>query len=194
MKTRNKNSRRKLKRIVLGVGHPWFEKVDGPGVVGYQKVSLMEGDGKGDALTLKIGELGGYSKIRLVAEVMRPDPWCVPSAWMSKGALEEQRALSSKTIDRIEAGMKKFFGKKIGLKKLLIRKEKRDMKTTRMATLDEIKAWAKKVAQRNLARESYTLKPSYIVEMVKKAAIWTDGEHFKLPFAWKASIGWKVTS
>lgn len=183
--------RRKPRRIILGVGHPWFEKVDGPGVVGYQKISLMEGDGKGDALTLKIGMLGGYSKIRLVAEVLRPDPWCVPSVWMSRGALEEQRALSSDTVKRIEAGMKKFFGKKISLKRL-IGKEK-GVKTT-MATLDEIKAWAKKVARRNLARESYTLRPSYIVEKVKKAALWTDGEHFKLPFFWKASIGWKVTS
>lgn len=123
MKTHKKNSRRKLKRIVLGVGHPWFEKVDGPGVVGYQKISLMEGDGRGDALTLKIGKLGGYNKIRLVAEVLRPDPWCVPSAWLSTGALEDQRALSADTVRRIEAGIKKFFGKKISLKKLLGRKE-----------------------------------------------------------------------
>ena len=63
-----------------------------------------------------------------------------------------------------------------------------------MTTLYEIKVWARKIARRNLARESYTLKPSYIVEKVKKEALWTDGEHFKLPRFWKASIGLKVTS
>lgn len=100
------------------------------------------------------------------------------------GALKDQRRLSPKTIQRIEAGLKKFCG---------IKTEGNDVKTT-MASLAEIKAWAKKVARRNLARESYTLRPSYIVEKVKKAALWTDGEHFKLPFFWKASIGFKVTS
>lgn len=65
---------------------------------------------------------------------------------------------------------------------------------TRMATLDDIKAWAKKVARRNMQRQGYTLKSSYIVDMVKKAALWTDGENFKLPFFWKSSIGVKVTS
>lgn len=65
---------------------------------------------------------------------------------------------------------------------------------TTVATLDEIKAWAKKVARRNLARENYTLKASYIVGKVKKEALWTDGENFKLPRFWKASIGFKVTS
>jgi hypothetical protein len=118
-----KASKRKPRRIVLGVGHPWFEKVDSPGVVGYQKVSLMEGDGKGDAITLNIGDLGGYFKIRLVAEVLKPEPYCVPAAWMKTGAFDKKRRLSAKTIERIEAGMKKFFGKKISLKKLLGKKQ-----------------------------------------------------------------------
>lgn len=63
-------TRRKPRRVVLGVGHPFFQRVDGPGVVGYQKVMLLEGNLQGDALTFKIGNLGGYNKVRLIAEVL----------------------------------------------------------------------------------------------------------------------------
>jgi hypothetical protein len=77
----------------------------------------------------------------------------------------------------------------------VLRKEEEDVNMeTRMVTLDDIKTWAKKVARCNMQRQGYTLKPSYIVGMVKEKALWTDGENFKLPFFWKSSIGVKVTS
>lgn len=63
---------KKLKRIVLGVGHPWFEKHKSNfSHAGYQKVMLQESFTIGSRiLDLKIKDLSGANKIRLIAEVI----------------------------------------------------------------------------------------------------------------------------
>lgn len=71
MKTKKiKPKKTKKRRVVLGVGFPWFDKRGGPGMegVGYQKVMLI-GVGT-EVLTLNIEDLGAYNKIRLIAEVI----------------------------------------------------------------------------------------------------------------------------
>lgn len=60
--------RRKVKRVVLGVGHPWFTYRTRDG--GYSMVELLKRDGSGGSVAMNIGKLGGYNKIRLVAEIL----------------------------------------------------------------------------------------------------------------------------
>lgn len=69
-KVKSKKVVKKPRLVVLGVGHPFFGKVDGPSVIGYQKILLLEGNCVGDAITLNIGKLGCCNKIRLIAEVI----------------------------------------------------------------------------------------------------------------------------
>lgn len=67
-----KKKPKKVRRVVLGVGHPWFWKskiTDS----GWGSVSLWTSEppyGSSERKRLKIGSLGGYNKIRLVAEVL----------------------------------------------------------------------------------------------------------------------------
>jgi hypothetical protein len=69
-KSKAKAKAKKSKRIVLGVGHPFFEKSK-YGVVGYQKVELLkEFTFPAEALTLNIENLAASMKIRLIAEVL----------------------------------------------------------------------------------------------------------------------------
>lgn len=59
---------KKAKRVVLGVGHPWFSKRTG--IHNYDAVSIFTENMSGTCVPLKLGTLGGYNKIRLVAEVI----------------------------------------------------------------------------------------------------------------------------
>ena len=59
--------KKKLKRVVLGVGYPWFFASTGK-VVLYTKENGMP---NGKPVFLKSGYLGDWNKIRLVAEVLK---------------------------------------------------------------------------------------------------------------------------
>jgi len=63
-----KRKPKKPRRVVLGVGYPWFGSELGER---YCNVSLLQGDQWTPAKTLKIADLGNYNKIRLVAEVLK---------------------------------------------------------------------------------------------------------------------------
>ena len=57
--------KKKPRRVVLGVGHPWFS---GRLTI----IQLLEGDRfYCSPLELSISDLGAYNKIRLVAEVLK---------------------------------------------------------------------------------------------------------------------------
>jgi hypothetical protein len=61
---RTKSSRKvkAAKRIVLGVGHPYFVK---------GSVSLWTADCSGEPVPLKFRDVGGYNKVRLVLEILK---------------------------------------------------------------------------------------------------------------------------
>ena len=63
----------KVRRVVLGVGHPWFWKVSLKRG-GYQTVRLYRDREvyNWKAKTLRIGNLSADDKIRLVAEILTP--------------------------------------------------------------------------------------------------------------------------
>ena len=59
--------RKRVRRIVLGVGHPWFLR----GSCMYRTlVSLGRDGGDPGDVELKFGNLGNWNRIRLVAEVL----------------------------------------------------------------------------------------------------------------------------
>lgn len=61
---------KEVRRVVLGTGHPWFEKYK-PNKVGYQKLFLVkEFKALPDVLDLNIHDLSGSRKIRLIAEIL----------------------------------------------------------------------------------------------------------------------------
>ena len=60
--------KKKPRRVVLGVGHPWFYHV---GMGFYDKVALTSSQNKWPAKELNLGNLGNWNKIRLVAEVLK---------------------------------------------------------------------------------------------------------------------------
>lgn len=57
------------KRIVLGVGYPWFWKT-AKDRLGYQTVRLYANSTEGYAKKLQIGNLANDVRIRLVAEII----------------------------------------------------------------------------------------------------------------------------
>ena len=59
---------KKVRRIVLAVGHPWFHcyKED----VMYDAISITEVDA-GPTKPLKFSRVGGWNKVRLVLEVLK---------------------------------------------------------------------------------------------------------------------------
>lgn len=60
---------KKVKRVVLGVGHPWFSsKEHGPE---FNRISLWSEDGHGKLIGIDPKGIGGWNKIRLVAEVLK---------------------------------------------------------------------------------------------------------------------------
>ena len=59
---------RKVKRVVLGVGHPWFFPKQG---ILFDSVVLYSQDGCGERIALKHDAIGGWNKIRLVAEIIK---------------------------------------------------------------------------------------------------------------------------
>lgn len=65
-KPKAKKGKRKPRRVVLGVGHPWFYAC-GTQLVLRTKNSSWDGEAK----MLRFGDLGGYNRIRLVAEVLK---------------------------------------------------------------------------------------------------------------------------
>lgn len=61
----------KIRRIVLGVGHPWFN-VGYKGRVAYDTVTLTrERNGMGETVPFKFSDVGGWNKVRLVLEVLK---------------------------------------------------------------------------------------------------------------------------
>ncbi len=60
---------KKPRRVVLGVGHPWFKLVDGADFVGLTRGFAIEAGW--DWKPLKWGDLYNGNKIRLVAEVLK---------------------------------------------------------------------------------------------------------------------------
>lgn len=57
-----------VRRIVLGVGHPWFHhyKED----VMFDAISITDGDA-GPTIPLKYRGVGGWNKVRLVLEILK---------------------------------------------------------------------------------------------------------------------------
>lgn len=67
MKKRSKE----IKRKVLGIGYPWFFNSDKSGP--YDSIKLYgAGSSRSKLLALKIGELGNWKKIKLIAEYENP--------------------------------------------------------------------------------------------------------------------------
>lgn len=59
---------RKPRRVVLGVGHPWFIRTqDGR----YTTVCMRKQEGYCPSMSLNLSDLGNYNRIRLVAEVLK---------------------------------------------------------------------------------------------------------------------------
>ena len=60
--------KKKPRRVVLGVGHPWFNR----SLSQWTSVSLTKASAPPfDWVGLQFGDLGNYNKIRLVAEVLK---------------------------------------------------------------------------------------------------------------------------
>ena len=67
--TLNKRKRKKVRRVVLGVGHPWFfSKAQG---VMFDAVYLTEHAGTGDSVAFKFRNVGNWNKVRLVLEILK---------------------------------------------------------------------------------------------------------------------------
>jgi hypothetical protein len=65
MKSKAKKPKKKPRRVVLGVGHPWFYGC-------LTQLTLRErAYFASDAKMLHIADLGAYNRIRLVAEVLK---------------------------------------------------------------------------------------------------------------------------
>lgn len=64
-----KAKRRKPRRVVLGVGHPWFfSKAQG---VMYDALYLTEGSGTGDSVPFTFRNVGNWNQVRLVLEILK---------------------------------------------------------------------------------------------------------------------------
>ena len=61
--------KKKTHRQVLGVGYPWF--VNGSKGQGFSRILLVDKKNGTDEVNLKIGELGAYKKIKLIAEYVK---------------------------------------------------------------------------------------------------------------------------
>ena len=59
---------KKPRRVVLGVGHPWFHLSP---TYGRTHVSLSARQGEMSDVLLSFGDLGNHNRIRLVAEVLK---------------------------------------------------------------------------------------------------------------------------
>ena len=60
--------KKKPRRVVLGVGHPWFSRTEAD----WTHVSICVDGGYGAAFVpLNFDDLGNYNRIRLVAEVLK---------------------------------------------------------------------------------------------------------------------------
>ena len=64
-KPKKPTKKRKPRRVVLGVGHPWFVGTPCRGLIMYKHPV-----GKWEYATLKHQDLGNWNRIRLVAEVI----------------------------------------------------------------------------------------------------------------------------
>ncbi len=62
-------TRKRVKRVVLGVGYPWFSRVEGS--CGFVSVKLVTTRNGSTNLLLNVGDLGAYKKIKLVAEIVK---------------------------------------------------------------------------------------------------------------------------
>jgi hypothetical protein len=61
--------KKKARRVILGVGHPWFFAREG---VQYDAVTLFEGHGQaGSPVYLKFRNVGNWNKVRLVLEILK---------------------------------------------------------------------------------------------------------------------------
>lgn len=71
MTTPNKSTDRKKdkkpKRVILGVGHPWFHTTFGPTCKAVGLTSIRNGIPK----SLRFGKHGNWNKVRLVMEVLK---------------------------------------------------------------------------------------------------------------------------
>lgn len=63
-----KRKPKKVRRIILGTGYPWFFTQDGKSTP-YDSMSLYS-ESRKTAVPLKIKDLGNFNKIRLIAEVI----------------------------------------------------------------------------------------------------------------------------
>lgn len=63
-----KSKPKKPRRVVLGTGHPWFERTGGQ----WLKVQLFKHPGQWlPAVPIDFDDLGNWDRIRLVAEVLK---------------------------------------------------------------------------------------------------------------------------
>lgn len=70
--------KKKVKRIVLGTGHPWYSRTEtkGPGFTILQLTqtpvphSILLRQGKEELVNFDIQETGNWNKVRLVMEVL----------------------------------------------------------------------------------------------------------------------------
>jgi len=67
---RAKPKAKRPRRVVLGVGHPWF-LFDGYGTRAMVRLCYSDQHAIDNGVTLDIQDLGAYNRIRLVAEVLK---------------------------------------------------------------------------------------------------------------------------
>lgn len=68
MNEQARKPKRKPRRVVLGVGHPWFLE---PTQIGRTHLCLSSKPGGYADIGLKFGDLGNWNKVRLVLEVLK---------------------------------------------------------------------------------------------------------------------------
>lgn len=61
---------KKVRRIVLGVGHPWFS-VGMKRRIAYDTVRLFTAHGSAETVPFKFTDVGNWNKCRLVLEVIK---------------------------------------------------------------------------------------------------------------------------
>ena len=76
---KGKDTKRKPKRVVLGVGYPWYSR-KAPQGHGYTLLELTKTQvpesilfrtGREERVQFKIGETGNYNKVRLIMEILK---------------------------------------------------------------------------------------------------------------------------
>lgn len=65
----NRAKKRKVRRVVLGVGNPWFSHKHSS--IEFDCVYLTPGAGAAGSIPLKFRNVGNWNKVRLVLEILK---------------------------------------------------------------------------------------------------------------------------